>query len=695
MTSVARLRPSDQRVAAAVDVVELRLGHRVVDVDRREQQRPLLHPLVEAVRRRWWSPRRRRACREARRSSGPARRAASRRAAVRGSRPTPRGRWSASKAGTAPALLELQPLVHQQGGVAAVVDDQRRARRRRATPAPGRCTTSTRRGVSPFQAKTGVPRGSAGVPPVSGRPTTTAAAAWSWVEKMLHDTQRTSAPSAASVSISTAVCTVMCSEPMMRAPASGCVARVLGAQRHQAGHLVLGQADLLAPELGQRQVGDLERLAPGLAGGGRRGGSRRGWCHQRSPLRLSTARSGEQGRSLGFRIGGQRRTPRRRRSRPRRSQPRAARREKPSQTWPICCRYSLAVVAAACRRRAGGRRAPGRAPPRRAPPAGRRRGGGRGRAARRRARRRRSAAPRGCRGAARRCRARPAGGARGGEHLRRRVDGDHAADEGRQRPASLTGAAAEVADAQSAASRPSRGTQVGPAPNSSAAGRSHSPAVEEKNSCDGCDGRRARCAGGRGPGAPPAGGGSVAHQLPEPPRRGVEAVDRASGSAAGAVARGSATQPSSASSLRWRLTVDCGSWRRCTAPPPSARAPRAAAAAAARGVGEDPHAVEDLLAGGGVRLYRSVHPDGLLHRSTSLSRAGPNRPWPVARSAVGGRRAGLPRPRAGRPRSSTPWDAPPPRVPPPREPPDGPVPPQPGSSAKSWSRMRWVSPHTS
>ena len=75
--------------------------------------------------------------------------------------------------------------------------------------------------VSPFQAKTGMPRGFSGVPPVSGRPTTTAAAAWSCVEKMLHETQRTSAPSRSSVSISTAVCTVMCRLPMMRAPASG------------------------------------------------------------------------------------------------------------------------------------------------------------------------------------------------------------------------------------------------------------------------------------------------------------------------------------------------------------------------------------------------------------------------------------------------------------------------------------------
>src|SRR5689334_3011594 len=72
--------------------------------------------------------------------------------------------------------------------------------------------------VSPFQAKTGMPLGSSGVP--SG-PTATAAAAWSWVEKMLQDAQRTCAPSATSVSISTAVWIVMCSEPVIRAPRSG------------------------------------------------------------------------------------------------------------------------------------------------------------------------------------------------------------------------------------------------------------------------------------------------------------------------------------------------------------------------------------------------------------------------------------------------------------------------------------------
>ena len=38
---------------------------------------------------------------------------------------------------------------------------------------------------------------------------------------MLHDAQRTSAPRAVSVSISTAVWMVMCSEPAMRAPFRG------------------------------------------------------------------------------------------------------------------------------------------------------------------------------------------------------------------------------------------------------------------------------------------------------------------------------------------------------------------------------------------------------------------------------------------------------------------------------------------
>mmetsp|Transcript_7756 Transcript_7756/g.22984 ORF Transcript_7756/g.22984 Transcript_7756/m.22984 type:complete len:229 (+) Transcript_7756:1003-1689(+) len=64
--------------------------------------------------------------------------------------------------------------------------------------------------VSPFQAKTEQ------VPLFA-----MAAAAWSCVLKMLHEHQRTLAPSASRVSISTAVWIVMCSEPLMSRPLKG------------------------------------------------------------------------------------------------------------------------------------------------------------------------------------------------------------------------------------------------------------------------------------------------------------------------------------------------------------------------------------------------------------------------------------------------------------------------------------------
>ena len=60
---------------------------------------------------------------------------------------------------------------------------------------------------------------------------------------MLHEAQRTSAPSAFSVSISTAVWIVMCSEPAMRAPLSGWRLAEFLARRHQAGHFGLGDVD--------------------------------------------------------------------------------------------------------------------------------------------------------------------------------------------------------------------------------------------------------------------------------------------------------------------------------------------------------------------------------------------------------------------------------------------------------------------
>ena len=85
-------------------------------------------------------------------------------------------------------------------------------------------------------ANTGVPR------------TAIAAAAWSWVEKMLQEAQRTSAPMACSVSMSTAVWMVMCSEPVMRAPFSGWVSAYSSRIAMRPGISVSAMAISLRPQ---------------------------------------------------------------------------------------------------------------------------------------------------------------------------------------------------------------------------------------------------------------------------------------------------------------------------------------------------------------------------------------------------------------------------------------------------------------
>ena len=105
--------------------------------------------------------------------------------------------------------------------------------------------------TSPLWANTGVP------------PAAIAAAAWSWVEKMLHEHQRTSAPSAVNVSIRTAVWIVMCSDPAIRAPRKGQGPAELFPGRHQAGHFGLGDGDFLAPPIGKLDVLDGVVLAHG------------------------------------------------------------------------------------------------------------------------------------------------------------------------------------------------------------------------------------------------------------------------------------------------------------------------------------------------------------------------------------------------------------------------------------------------
>ena len=115
-----------ERVPAAVQVVELRLGDRVVDVDGRKEQRPRLHHLVEPVHA---GGRLLRDAANVRREPGPAapdpplseRRSTSR------ITPHSSGSFSASKSGTCPAFSNSAPLWTSERRVAAVVEQEVRA----------------------------------------------------------------------------------------------------------------------------------------------------------------------------------------------------------------------------------------------------------------------------------------------------------------------------------------------------------------------------------------------------------------------------------------------------------------------------------------------------------------------------------------------------------------------------------------
>ena len=137
------------------------------------------------------------------------------------------------------------PVVQDLGRVAAVVEHHVR---RPAALGPRNVWAmhhSYSSSLSPFQAKTGTPRAAI------------AAAAWSWVEKMLHELQRTVAP--------------RCNQGLdqhrgldrhvqaaddVRALQRPRRAELL-AQRHQPRHLGLGDGDLAPPPIGQRNVGNL------------------------------------------------------------------------------------------------------------------------------------------------------------------------------------------------------------------------------------------------------------------------------------------------------------------------------------------------------------------------------------------------------------------------------------------------------
>nr|BFE72051.1 hypothetical protein GCM10020092_053520 [Actinoplanes digitatis] len=241
----------DQRVPAAVPVVELALGDRVVDVDRREEQPALLLHLVQPVH-----------------AGG----------GLLGDTPDTRG-----EPGPAPGILaetapqhrqddrvllgvggirgrdraeplELRTLVHQQRGVATVVQDHVGARtvgpQQRPLGAPpvllqrlalpgvdrhargrlggaARADDDRRRGV--VLSGEDVARGPADLRAERGQ-------CLDQDRGLDGHVQRTGHPRA--------------TQRLSRA--------VLLTQRHQAGHLMLGQLDLLTPEPGERKISNLE-----------------------------------------------------------------------------------------------------------------------------------------------------------------------------------------------------------------------------------------------------------------------------------------------------------------------------------------------------------------------------------------------------------------------------------------------------
>merc|ERR1719462_454079 len=112
--------------------------------------------------------------------------------------------------------------------------------------------------VSPFHAKT------VEVPALA-----MAAAAWSCVLKMLHEHQRTFAPSAAKVSISTPVWMVMCKEPLMFKPLKGWAGPYSVRAAIKPGISCSANVSSLRPNSAKPMSFTLESaMVPGTSGGG-------------------------------------------------------------------------------------------------------------------------------------------------------------------------------------------------------------------------------------------------------------------------------------------------------------------------------------------------------------------------------------------------------------------------------------------
>ena len=259
--------PVDQRVAAAVLVVELRLGDRVVDVDRREQELALLGHVGQPVDAGGGLLRH---ALDGVGDGGPA-------AGIVGQAPAEQrehdgellglgGRGVGDVAG----LLELDALVHQERGVAAVVEDHvgpalaRPQQRLLGAPPvllerlalPGEHGHSL--GCVDGAVRADRHRGGGvvlGGEDVAAGPADLGAESREGLDEhgRLHGHVERAGDAGAGQWL-----------------AGG----VLGPHGHEAGHLVFGQLDLLAAETGQGEVGHLEGQG---SGGGRHDGSLMNW----------------------------------------------------------------------------------------------------------------------------------------------------------------------------------------------------------------------------------------------------------------------------------------------------------------------------------------------------------------------------------------------------------------------------------
>ena len=244
----------DERVPAAVEVVELRLGDRIVDVDCREQQGALaLHAIQPVHSRGGLLAGAAHRCRR----GPPCRRVLTEDAPEGGEDNAPLGARVGRGIGDLAGPLARQPLVQQHGGVAAIVEDQRGP----SAVGPAQHLLGAAPVLLQRLALPGEHRHAAGR---LRRPLGTHRHGGGGVILSREDVARRPAHLGAEFGERLDEDRGL-DRHVQRAGDAGTGERfrvaVAGPQRHEARHLVLCELDLLAAEGGQRQVRDLE-VAP-------------------------------------------------------------------------------------------------------------------------------------------------------------------------------------------------------------------------------------------------------------------------------------------------------------------------------------------------------------------------------------------------------------------------------------------------